>query len=81
LHTGDPVGWSWLFEPYLVRFDARSRGVTRAIRFAAAALRRRCEGDSQVRHELMCSFASVIVERRDATRLQLVDVYGRAGGA
>ena len=44
LHNGDPVGWSWLFEPYLTHFDARSRGVTRAIRFDAAALRRRMRG-------------------------------------
>ena len=78
LHAGDPVGWSWLFEPYLVHFDARSRGVTRAIRFDAAALRRRCEEDSDLHHELMCSLASVIVERLNATRLQLLDVYGRA---
>ena len=81
LHNGDPVGWSWLFEPYLVHFDARSRGVTRAIRFDAAALRRRCEEDSQLRHELMRSFASVTVERLNATRLQLLDAYCRAGGA
>ena len=39
LHNGDPVGWSWLFEPYLSHFDARSRGTTRAIKFDAAALR------------------------------------------
>ena len=78
LHNGDPIGWSWLFEPYLAHFDARSRGVTRAIRFDAATLRRRCAEDTQLGYELMRSFASVIVERMHATRLQLLDVYGRA---
>ena len=31
LHNGDPVGWSWLVEPYLVYFDAHSRGLLHAI--------------------------------------------------
>jgi CRP/FNR family transcriptional regulator, cyclic AMP receptor protein len=78
LHNGDPVGWSWLFEPYLTHFDARSRGVTHAIRFDAAALRERCLQEPGLGYELMRSFASVIVERLQATRLQLLDVYGRA---
>jgi CRP/FNR family transcriptional regulator, cyclic AMP receptor protein len=76
LHSGDPVGWSWLFEPYLTHFDARSRGTTRAIKFDAAALRRRCAEDAQLGYELMRSFSSVMVERLHATRLQLLDVYG-----
>jgi CRP/FNR family transcriptional regulator, cyclic AMP receptor protein len=81
LHNGDPIGWSWLIEPYLSHFDARSRGLTRAIRFDAAALRQRCAEDAQLGYELMRSFASVIVERLHATRLQLLDVYGRAAVA
>jgi CRP/FNR family transcriptional regulator, cyclic AMP receptor protein len=81
LHNGDPIGWSWLIEPYLSHFDARSRGITRAIRFDAAALRQRCAEDAQLGYELMRSFASVIVERLHATRLQLLDVYGRAAVA
>ena len=76
LHNGDPVGWSWLFEPYLAHFDARSRGTTRAIKFDAAALRRRSAEDAQLGYELMRSFTAVIVERLHATRLQLLDVYG-----
>jgi hypothetical protein len=34
--------------------------------------------EPELGYELMRSFASVIVERLDATRLQLLDVYGRA---
>jgi CRP-like cAMP-binding protein len=80
LHGGDPVGWSWLFEPHLAHFDARSRGVTYAVRFDGASLRERCVQDPGLGYELMRSFASVIVERLDATRLQLLDVYGRVNG-
>ena len=75
LHNGDPVGWSWLFEPYIVHFDARSRGVTHAVRFDAATLRERCDEDPVLGYELMRSFAGVIVERLHATRIQLLDTY------
>jgi CRP/FNR family cyclic AMP-dependent transcriptional regulator len=78
LHDGDAVGWSWLFEPYLTHFDARSRGLTHAIRFDASALRERCVQEPALGYELMRSFAAVIVERLQATRIQLLDVYGRA---
>jgi CRP/FNR family transcriptional regulator, cyclic AMP receptor protein len=78
LHNGDPVGWSWLFEPYLTHFDARSRGVTHAIRFDASALRQLCAADHELGYELMRRVNVVIVERLQATRLQLLDVYGRA---
>lgn len=81
LHDGDPVGWSWLVEPYLNYFDVHSRGLTRAIRFDAAALRQRCAEDPQLGYELMRSFASVIVERLRATRLQLLSVYARTATA
>jgi CRP/FNR family transcriptional regulator, cyclic AMP receptor protein len=78
LHNGDPVGWSWLFEPFLTHFDARSRGVTHAIRFDAAALRQHCAEDHELGYELMRSVNMVIVERLQATRLQLLDVYASA---
>jgi CRP/FNR family transcriptional regulator, cyclic AMP receptor protein len=78
VHNGDPIGWSWLFEPYLTHFDALSRGVTNVIRFDAATLRVRCADDRDLGYELMRSFAAVMVERLQATRLQLLDVYGRA---
>jgi CRP/FNR family transcriptional regulator, cyclic AMP receptor protein len=81
LHNGDPVGWSWLVEPYIVYFDAHSRGLTRAIRFDAAALRQRCADDPQLGYELMRSFASMIVERLQATRLQLLSTYARTATA
>lgn len=77
LHNGDPVGWSWLIEPFLTHFDARSHGVTHAVQFDAATLRKRWEEDPVLGYELMRSFAAVIVERLHATRIQLLDTYVR----
>ncbi len=64
-------------EPYLSNFAARSRGFTHAIRFDARTLRRRCAEDPVLGYELMRGFASAMIDRLQATRLQLLDVYGR----
>ena len=50
----------------------------RAIAFDGACLRGKCEADHELGYELMQRFAPVLVERLQATRLQLLDVYGNA---
>ena len=77
LHGGDVLGWSWLFAPYRTMFDARALGVVRTIAFDGACLRAKCEQDTQLGYVLMGRFAEVMVERLQATRLRLLDVYGR----
>ena len=70
-------GWSWLFPPYRWHFDVQALDLTRAI-----ALRWRSASAPNVRQDhdlgyaLMQRFAQVIVQRLQATRLQLLDVYG-----
>jgi CRP-like cAMP-binding protein len=76
LHGGDVLGWSWLFPPYRTMFDARALGVVRAIAFDGACLRAKCDQDPQLGYVLMQRFAAVMVERLQATRLRLLDVYG-----
>jgi CRP-like cAMP-binding protein len=81
LHDGDLLGWSWLFPPHRVRFDARAIDEVHAIEFDGACLRRRCESDAETGYELMRLFAAVVVERLQGTRMRLLDVYGtRADG-
>jgi CRP/FNR family cyclic AMP-dependent transcriptional regulator len=80
LDAGDVVGWSWLFEPR-VRFDARARGTVRAIAFDGACLRAKCEADHELGYELLRRFGAVVVERLQATRLRLLDIYGAPAGA
>lgn len=70
------VGWSWLFEPYLWQFDARAVEPTRLLSFDGACLRGKCEANHELGYHLMKSFAAVMTERLQATRLRLLDVYG-----
>jgi CRP-like cAMP-binding protein len=78
LHQSDVVGWSWLFEPYRWQFDARANEPTRVVAFDGACLRGKCEADHELGYQLMRRFAASLVERLQATRLQLLDVYGHA---
>ncbi|HUH80128.1 MAG TPA: cyclic nucleotide-binding domain-containing protein [Solirubrobacteraceae bacterium] len=78
LHGGEVVGWSWLFEPYRWEFDARAVVPTAVVCFDGACLRGKCEEDHELGYQLMRRFASLLIDRLQATRLQLLDVYGHA---
>ena len=79
IDEGDLLGWSWLVPPYRVHFDARATGAVHAIHFDAACLREKCDRDPVLGYELMRRFIPVIVERLQATRIQMLDIYGHAG--
>ncbi|HEY7150682.1 MAG TPA: cyclic nucleotide-binding domain-containing protein [Solirubrobacterales bacterium] len=76
LHAGDVLGWSWLFPPYRVRYDARVTDDVHAIAFDGACLREKCDADHDLGYELMRRFAQIITARLQSTRLRLLDVYG-----
>jgi CRP/FNR family transcriptional regulator, cyclic AMP receptor protein len=78
LHRGEVVGWSWLFEPHRWQFDGRAVQPTRVVAFDGACLRGKCEADHELGYLLMRRFAASVVERLQATRMQLLDVYGHA---
>ena len=76
IETGEVVGWSWLFPPYRWHFDGRAIGSVRAIAVDGACLRQKCDDDPALGYELMRRFSQVMLERLQATRLRLADVYG-----
>lgn len=76
LGEGEVLGWSWLIAPYRWRFDACAIELTRAIALDGGCLREKSEKDHNLGYELLKRFSGVIVERLEATRLQLLDVYG-----
>lgn len=73
---GEVFGWSWLIPPYKWHFDARAAELTRAISIDGKCLRDKCEEDHDLGYQLMKRFAQIIAERLEATRLQLLDIYG-----
>jgi CRP/FNR family transcriptional regulator, cyclic AMP receptor protein len=75
---GGVVGFSWLFEPHTWEFDARAVGTVRAVALNGVCLRGKCETDTRLGYDLMQRFARVATRRLQATRLQLLDVYGNA---
>lgn len=76
LNAGDVVGWSWLFAPYRWQLDGRAVEESSVIAFDGDCLRGKCEQDHELGYQLMKRFAANMVERLQATRLQLLDVYG-----
>ena len=74
--TDEVLGWSWLLPPHQWHFDARALTVVRALRFDGRCLRGKFETDHELGYELMRRFAQIIVQRLEATGLQLLDVYG-----
>lgn len=77
LGPGDIVGASWLVPPYRWVFDARAIELTRAIGIDGACLRGKCDADHDLGYEMMQHFLPVMVKRLHATRLQILDVYGK----
>ena len=73
---GEVLGWSWLLAPYRWRFGARTLQPTRALAFDGKCLRGKCEEDHDLGYEMLKRFTNVVTERLEATRLQLLDLYG-----
>jgi len=74
---GEVIGWSWLFEPYVRRFNARSVELTRVIAMDGKCLRGKCDRDPALGYELMKRFARIMQDRLQAMLLQLIDVYAK----
>ena len=76
LEEGDIFGWSWLVAPHRWRFDARASELTRAIAMDGKCLRAKCKENHDLGYEILKRFASVMAQRLEATRLQILDLYG-----
>jgi CRP-like cAMP-binding protein len=73
---GEILGWSWLLPPFMWHFTGRAVDAVRAVQFDGACLRGKCDDDPALGYDLITRFAQVLVSRLQATRLQLMDVYG-----
>jgi CRP/FNR family cyclic AMP-dependent transcriptional regulator len=77
LRAGEILGVSWLVPPYRWSFDAKAIELTRVIAVDAACLRQKLDEDHDFGYEIMQRFVPVLMKRLQATRLQLLDIYGR----
>jgi CRP/FNR family cyclic AMP-dependent transcriptional regulator len=73
---GEILGWSWLIYPYKWHFSGVAVAETRAIALDGECLRTKCEKDPHFGYEMLKRLAQVMERRLDATRLQLLDIYG-----
>ena len=73
---GEIVGVSWLIPPYRWTNDAKAIEPTRAIAIYATCLREKCESDHDLGYEMMKRFMPIVIQRLQATRVQVLDVYG-----
>jgi CRP-like cAMP-binding protein len=72
--AGEPLGWSWLFPPYLWHFTARATEQCSAICLSGMLLRQHREDDLTFSHELFKRTSEVMVRRLQRARGKLVSV-------
>lgn len=78
VHAGEVLGWSWMLAPHVWHFDVLALDPTRTIAVDGAALRAACDADHELGYEITRRLTRVIASRLEATRLQLIDVYGQS---
>jgi CRP/FNR family cyclic AMP-dependent transcriptional regulator len=78
LDGGDILGWSWLFPPYRWSVEAKALQEVHAIKLDGRCLRGKCEDNPAMGYELMKRFSHIMTQRLEATRLQLLDLYGQS---
>ena len=76
LEAGEVLGWSWLFPPFVWHFGARAIEPTDVVAFDAAVLRDKANEDHEFGYEFAMRVGGVMLQRLQATRLQLLD-YGQ----
>ena len=81
ISAGDPLGWSWLFEPYLWQYDARATDSVTAIFFDRLILRKSCDEDLTLGHELFRRMSQVMVRRLQFARAKLIEALHKTDRA
>ncbi|MFF0533333.1 Crp/Fnr family transcriptional regulator [Nocardia amikacinitolerans] len=75
LDSGDVLGWSWLVPPYRWHFGAVTAEPVEAIEFEAQTLAELADQDPRFGHALTLMLFEALLERLQATRARLLDLY------
>ena len=81
LGAGHVAGFSWLLEPHQWQFDGRAVEPVHAVALDGTCLSGKCADDPRLGFELTQLFARLAIQRLQATRLQLLDVYGNVSAS
>lgn len=73
--AGGVAGFSWLFPPYRNNFDSLALTDVSAVALDGECLRGKVEADHKLGYQLMKRFAQVMLDRLQARRRQLMDIY------
>ena len=73
VRAGEPLGWSWMFEPYEWEFDARALESTKTIFFSREDLWKHHEEDLTLGHELFKRSSAVMVRRLQNARRKRIE--------
>lgn len=76
LHSGDLLGWSWLFNAHRWTFDAVGAKAGMALAIPAQPMRELFETDPALGLPLVLALASVMDERLQSARARLTNFYG-----
>jgi CRP/FNR family transcriptional regulator, cyclic AMP receptor protein len=77
LGGGELLGWSWLLPPYRWHFLAVTRARTSMLVIDGPAVRAAAAGDPVFGQALYRLFLGVVVDRLQATRMRVLDLYER----
>ena len=77
VHGGEVIGWSGFDEPHRWHFDVVALDDLHTLAVDAAELRAACDDDHELGYRLARRLTQVVASRVEATRHQVVDLYGR----
>src|SRR5436309_10675111 len=75
--SGDLLGWSWMFPPYVWQFTARAIEPTTALLFYGTILREYCEKDHSLGYERFKRMSAVMMKRLQASRKQMLCLHAQ----
>jgi CRP/FNR family cyclic AMP-dependent transcriptional regulator len=81
LQAGEPVGLSWLAAPTQWLFNARAQTPVRAVTFDARCLQGLMDADPTLGYPLMQRFLASTLQRLQASRFQMLDLYANPAAA
>lgn len=80
LPASSVLGWSWLFPPHRWRFGAVAQEPVTAFRFDGPGVRELCAADPRLGYDLTLRFGTVMLDRLEATRVRMLDLYAHPEG-